>query len=211
MLKVAHLQCQRERRILFRDLTFSLGQGSCLQVYGRNGTGKSSLLKILAGLLIPESGEIEWCGRILQYSDFASLDPDYLKDLIYLGHQTGLKMDLTPIENLQWWLGIRGISKKESLHESRQILQSMGFQKWIELSTNRLSAGLQKRLALARLKCHSARLWILDEPLSSLDEESKLWFETLLENHLSKGGLAVVSSHVPLLSIPMMNISLDQS
>ncbi len=211
MLKVKHLQCTRDHQILFRDLTFSLKPGSCLQVYGRNGVGKSSLLRILAGLLKPCFGELEWDGRIVKFREFLSVTPDYQRDFIYIGHGLGLKMDLTPMENLQWWLGLRGVSmsgvsinSKNSKVKSEavtQALQTLGMERWLNTKSSCLSAGLAKRLALARLKVMPARLWILDEPCNSLDVETQRWFGDLLHGHLSCGGIAVVSSHTMMSEI----------
>lgn len=209
MLKVKHLQCTRNHQMLFRGLTFSLKPGSCLQVYGRNGVGKSSLLRILAGLHKPCFGELEWNGTVVKFREFLSRAPEYQKHFIYIGHGLGLKMDLTPIENLRWWLGLRGISvynrnnnnnknnenSKVSLQGIIQVLQTLGLERWQDAKTSCLSAGLVKRLALARLKILPAHLWILDEPCNSLDAETQHWFGDLLQDHLNFGGIAVISSH----------------
>lgn len=196
VLEFKDLVCERGQRVLFSGLTSRLGAGSFLTVLGANGSGKSSLLKILAGLLVPDAGSIFWEGKKIQ-----SPDPRFQKEIVYVGHKPALKLSLSPLENLRWWLGIC----KELIAEKKlqETLIALGLGKWMHRVCDELSAGVLKRVALARLCLMNAgmhaRLWILDEPLNSLDDNAREKFLYFLRMHLQRGGMAVVASHEKLL------------
>ena len=189
-LKVRQLECIRGDRLLFSGLDFELGSGELLHIRGANGSGKTSLLRILCGLSQPESGDIFWQGQPVRHQRI-----EFLKQLVYLGHHPGLKEDLTPMENL------RLVTK---LHNTRQdvnlekILSEAGLNRHLDQPTRSLSAGQRQRIALTRLLLQEAILWILDEPFTSLDHTGIAWVQHLLEQHLRRGGLVVLTSHQPV-------------
>ncbi len=172
---------------LFSDLSFVVDAGRALRLSGRNGAGKTTLLRILCGLTPPTAGDVRWCGEALQ-----RCYPDFVADLCYVGHVPGLKGDLNPVENLLFHTAGRaasGVSPEAAL--ARVGLPP----ECEETPCRRLSAGQQRRVALARLLLTRARLWILDEPFTALDPEGRGRVEALLGEHLRGGGLAVVTTH----------------
>ncbi len=193
MLKVDNLRCHRGHQILFSNLTFELPLGKGLIITGANGSGKSSLLRILAGLRAADAGKIQ-----------------RPSELIYLGHQPGFKLSLTALDNLIWWYGIQGITAGNNANENREIRENQKVQEIRKIQeklaslnlahlSNRpcwqLSAGQLQRFALSRLILRPASLWILDEPWNALDAEAKDWLEYLLLNHLKNKGMLVMASH----------------
>lgn len=189
-LEVRRLECVRGDRLLFRDLDFQLDEGELLHVQGANGCGKTSLLRILAGLSQPESGEIHWQGRPLRRQRLA-----FLRQMIYLGHHPGVKGELTPLENLRWIARLHNIRRGFDL---AGILAQAGLERHLETPARALSAGQRQRIALARLLLQEAILWILDEPFTSLDRTGIDWVHRLLDRHLERGGLVVLTSHQPV-------------
>jgi heme exporter protein A len=181
------LQCIRDDRVLFEDLSFRINLGEALVLEGRNGSGKTSLLRILCGIRLPESGEIHWDG-----ADIFKLGPEYREHIAYLGHKDGHKPDLTPLENLRIAQGL-GKSKDDiSLEEALDQVGLFGFE---DVPTRNMSAGQQRRLAIARLLVTDAKLWILDEPFTSLDRAAIEHMERLFEEHLERGGMAAMTTH----------------
>lgn len=201
MLSVSHLTCQRGERVLFRDLSFDLPAGQWLQVAGANGAGKTSLLRILAGLSEPVSGQVTWNGQALREDREA-----YHADLLYLGHQGALKEELTPVENLTLSLGMEGfppdaIRVTEALHR-------FGLQGRETLPARYLSAGQRRRVLLSRLLLRPAPLWILDEPFTALDVHAVATLCELIQNHLTTGGCAILTSHQTLSLPPGLSVTL---
>jgi heme exporter protein A len=186
-LSATALSCIRQDRLIFSGVDVSLSNGELLWVKGRNGAGKSSLLRILANLLKPVSGDITWDGTNI------SDDPEpYQKIFRYIGHQDGLKSALTPRENLSFWtryLGQNNLQEALSAFELSNIADN---------PVRILSAGQKKRTHLARLLTCPARLWILDEPISSLDVHYIDLFRQILANHLAAGGMALLATHQDL-------------
>lgn len=181
------LECIRDDRVLFSGLDFRFGAGQTLLLEGRNGSGKTSLLRILCGIRLPESGAVTWGGE-----DIFSLGPVYHENIAYVGHRDGLKLDLTPTENLVMARGLGSpnpdISPEDALHR----VDLFGFE---DVPTRNLSAGQQRRLALARLLVTRAQLWILDEPFTSLDVHGIELAEELFHEHISLGGMLAMTSH----------------
>ncbi|BCX88906.1 heme exporter protein A [Methylomarinovum tepidoasis] len=189
-LAVHELECIRGDRLLFSGLDFELHAGELLHVLGTNGSGKTSLLRILCGLLPAENGEIRWCGRPVAEQRAA-----YLQDLAYLGHHPGIKGELTPLENLHL---LRHLYRIRPDADPAALLTEAGLGRHLDVPARTLSAGQRQRIGLTRLRLQQARLWILDEPFTSLDVEGVAWVEGLLEAHLQTGGLAVLTSHQSL-------------
>ena len=191
MLEANTLGCVRGGRELFQNLSFSLAAGELLEVTGSNGSGKTSLLRMLCGLLPPTSGEILWQG-----SNISSLKEEYLGKLAYLGHANGIKTELSAWENLRIAGGLAGAhTSDEKLFIA---LGRMGLGGRAESPAKMLSQGQQRRLALARLLIGEKALWILDEPLAALDSAAVRLVQSVLGEHLKAGGLAVATTHQPL-------------
>ena len=196
MLQTHDLACVRGDRRLFRGLNLSLDRGQLLRVEGANGSGKTSLLRLLAGLGLPAAGEVHWQGRPIRRQREA-----YAQDLLYLGHLGGLKDELTPVENLQIEAGLSGLSRVDDAAIAEALAQ-WGLVRQTRLPLRVLSAGQKRRAVLARLSLSTARLWILDEPFNALDVDAVALLGRRLEAHVAGGGLAVVTSHMPLPIAP---------
>ena len=185
-LQASALECVRDDRVLFSELSFTLQAGQALLLEGRNGSGKTSLLRILCGIRLPDEGEISWNG-----TDINRLGPDYHVHTSYVGHRDGNKLDLTPLENLAMARAL-GRASDLTLQQALEKVELYGFE---DVPTRNLSAGQQRRLALARLLVTDAELWILDEPFTSLDVHGIELIEQLLDQHTSAGGMLAVTSH----------------
>jgi heme exporter protein A len=186
MLSASNLSCVRGDRSLFDGIDFEVGAGEWLHVRGANGCGKTSLLRLLAGLSKPAQGEIRWCGQ-------PANDDTYRGDLLFLGHHAAVKEDLTALENLQLASSLDG--EQLSRQEAVAALRRFGLQGREDLPVRFLSAGQKRRVLLARLVTRKARLWVLDEPFTALDTRAVQFLGTLIGEHLAGGGMAVVTSH----------------
>jgi len=186
-LTVEHLQCIRDDRVLFDDLNFGLSKGQLLQIEGRNGSGKTSLLRILCGLTLPTEGIVYWKNQ-----DIQEIKSNYWATLAYIGHANGVKAELTPIENLAM---AQALAAKPTSVDFVDALDQVGLYGFEDVPTRTLSAGQQRRVALARLLVSEAQLWILDEPFTALDKAAIGMIEDWLEAHISRGGMAVLTSH----------------
>ena len=185
------MECVRGDRRLFRDVSFSLTPGTLLQVTGPNGSGKTSLLRIVCGLAAPDSGEIRWHGAKIR-----SLAEEYSRSIAYIGHRIAVKEELNSLENLRISCGLAG---SELTHDqAQQALARVGLAGRENLPARFLSEGQRRRSALARLINCSAALWILDEVLASLDHAAVTLVESLIGEHLNKGGMAIVATHQEL-------------
>jgi heme exporter protein A len=187
-LQVDRLACVRGDRQLFSEVSFQLSAGEWMHLQGDNGTGKTSLMRILCGLAPAAAGEVRWAGQpILQSAD------TYRAEMLYLGHTLSLKDDLSALENLQFEAAVSG----ESLdaHRAQEVLGSLGLRGREHLPIRVLSQGQKRRVALARLLTSRARLWILDEPFVALDPGAVSQLVDLLGQHVSAGGMALYTSH----------------
>ncbi len=176
----------RAERLIFRDLSFAVEPGAALVLAGANGSGKSSLLRVLAGLLRPAAGRLLWDGQ----DALADLD-EHGRRVAYLGHQDAVKPGLTALENLRLPARLSGRS-------ITQALAAMGLEALADLPARMLSAGQKRRLALSRLCLSRAPIWLLDEPTLGLDTAAIGRFGDLLHAHRSAGGIVVAATHVPL-------------
>ena len=182
-----NLQCIKQDRELFAELNFEIQSHDVLFLTGSNGAGKTSLLRLLAGLSSPQAGEVQWNGM-----DITECREDYNESLLYLGHKLALNSALSAIENLRFWLGIQGISEAFNLY---QLLAQLGLAGFEDLPVAHLSAGQQKRVSLSRIWLKPSRLMILDEPFNALDKDSRERLETKLLEHTQAGGMLIITSH----------------
>lgn len=188
MLSATQLECVRGDRRLFSGVSFAVDPGALLHVEGRNGSGKTSLMRLLCGLSRPERGEIRWRGTLI-----SELGEEYRADVLYLGHSNGVKDELSALENLLASARIGGEPLDED--EARDALGALGLQGREDLPAKSLSQGQKRRVALARLKITRKPLWLLDEPVASLDRPAAEWFESMLATHLGRSGVVVLTTH----------------
>lgn len=189
MLQARQLECTRGSRRLFHDLSFELDAGQALRIGGENGSGKSSLLRMIASLSPVESGEIRWKGERI-----AALGEDYRRDLLFVGHANGTKDDLTSIENLRYALVLAGTRIDDGA--LRKVLEEQGLGAAVHLPARLLSQGQRRRAALCRLAfAQDKTLWVLDEPFAALDAASVGRVAAMLAAHVARGGVVVFTTH----------------
>ena len=188
MLTAQGLACVRGDRLLFKGLGVTLEAGSLLYVLGENGSGKSSLLRMLCGLLMPEQGEILWAGKSIK-----NHAEQYLPNLKYLGHLNGLKEDLTALENLQ--MGARIAGQAVTAAAALSALSAIGIARCANLPVRVLSQGQKRRVALAALWLSRSPLWILDEPFAALDVAATEVLAARISEHLAAGGMTFLTTH----------------
>ena len=189
MLEVTQITCVRGSRCLFDNLSFRLEAQQALRILGENGSGKTSLLRIVAGLAPAESGNIAWGGKSV-----GELGEDYRRQLAFLGHANGLKDDLTPLENLKLALALARIDAERDL--LRGALQRQGLDSAADLPVKVLSQGQKRRAALARLEfCAEKPLWLLDEPFAALDAAAVASFAVTMAKQLQRGGMVLFTTH----------------
>ena len=191
LLSVHDLACTRGERLLFKGMNFTVGSGELLLVQGGNGQGKTSLLRLLTGLSRPDQGEVRWRGELIQRQR-----DTYHAEMAYLGHANGVKADLNPIENLRFAEGLQG--RAFDAARATATLERLGLARCLDLPCRVLSFGQRRRVALAALLMATAKLWILDEPLTGLDAHAVALMEQLIRDHLAGGGLAVATTHQAL-------------
>jgi len=191
-LRLESVTCVRGGRTLFEELNLEIKPGSILRISGDNGTGKSSLLRILCGLFTPHAGKVFWG------SDPITEDRDQFHgELIYLGHIPALKADFSSIENLTSLalLGGQSISYEEAMNALREA----GLDRQAHRFIRTLSQGQKQRIALSRLLLPQPKsIWILDEPFNALDRDANRALQNLLINHVNRGGIVALSSHQDL-------------
>ena len=200
-LKAINLSCIRDDRILFSELNFQLTNGQVLLLEGRNGSGKTSLLRILCGFREPDAGEILWNNETID-------DSQYYADMAYIGHLDGIKKELTVLENLKISLAL-GQQGHYSIPEALNKVHLKGYD---DILVQALSAGQKRRLSLARLLITQNTLWILDEPFTSLDKQGIALIESLMIEHCNKGGMIVLTSHhdITLHNVNVLQINLSE-
>ncbi|MFC5609586.1 cytochrome c biogenesis heme-transporting ATPase CcmA [Variovorax soli] len=187
-LRAQGLSFSRGGRRVFEGVGFELHAGQLLQVLGANGSGKTSLLRVLGGLLPADEGELCWGGEPVR-----SGEPEFLQAVAYLGHANGIDADLSAAENLRFAARMAGVD--DSPARVTDALRAMGLDPASRAPVRTLSQGQRRRVALARLALLRRTLWLLDEPVSSLDAASGERFFAQLADHLRQGGMAVVATH----------------
>ncbi len=189
-LATVDLECIRGDRVLFSNLNIEIRPGKILQIEGRNGCGKTSLLRLLCGVMMPSEGEILWKG-----ANITRERADYYSDAAYLGHHNGIKGELTALENLHF---AQALSTPKSDSDLYSILARLSLSGFEDIPCRHLSAGQNRRVALARLLATETIVWILDEPFTALDRKGIAEIEKIFEEHVAAGGIIVLTTHHPL-------------
>jgi len=187
LLRAESLFCERDERVLFEDLDFTVSQGEIIQIEGPNGSGKTTLLRILSGLSGAYEGELFWKGEAI-----SSARIDFLSNLLYLGHKPGVKAILTPVENLRALMGMRQSITDKQIHEA---LKKVGLYGYEDTPCHNLSAGQHRRVSLARLYLSNDALWVLDEAFTAIDKAGVKALENLLEQRAEQGGTVILTTH----------------
>ncbi|MEO8202377.1 MAG: cytochrome c biogenesis heme-transporting ATPase CcmA [Betaproteobacteria bacterium] len=196
------LRCERGNRSIFSGLAFGLARGGLLEVRGPNGSGKTSLLRMVCGFLQPAAGRIEWDGQPV-----GSLGEEFRAHLAYVGHLNGIKEELVPAENLAFAARLAGLPADPG--EIASALRAFSLPAASRLPCRYLSQGQKRRLALARLGLSKSRdLWVLDEPFAALDAQGIDVVRSMLEQHLSGGGMVMLTTHqeVPIRGAAIQRI-----
>jgi heme exporter protein A len=183
-LAATGLSCIRDDRTLFEGLSFELFSGQALLLEGKNGSGKTSLLRILCRFREPDAGAISWCDESVNGSQ-------YFADMAYVGHLDGVKRELTVLENLKVSLALG----RPGQYSITQALTKVHLANYEDVLVQALSAGQKRRLSLARLLITQNIVWILDEPFTSLDKHGIALVESLMSEHCANGGMIVLTSH----------------
>ena len=188
-----NLACRRGARLVFAGVSFCLPAGGALVLTGANGSGKSSLLRLVGGLLAPAAGRLLWGGAPVA-ADIAA----HHSRLHYVGHQDAVKPAMTPREILSFWATLRGIDARAAAPALHDALAAFGLEAVADWPCRWLSAGLRRRLALARLLMAPATLWLLDEPTSALDDDSQARLERVIGAHRAAGGRVLLATHAAI-------------
>jgi len=194
LLTVDNVTVWRGDNLLLDDVCFSLNAGQVLQIRGANGSGKTTLLRIVCGVGFSDEGSVTWRGvPIARNTD------RFNAELLYLGHKPGIKAGLTPTENLRIFCTLSGLASSSDTDAAIDAaLNNLSLQSQAHLACRHLSAGQQRRVSLARLILQSASLWVLDEPLTSLDKAGLTWVENQISRHVNNGGAVLLTTHAPL-------------
>lgn len=198
MFCAENIVCERGEKIIFAGLGFCLQPGSLLLLKGANGSGKTSLIKILTGLIAPRSGQVMWDGKPIA-ENF-----DFRRELMFIGHKGGVKLDYTVEENIRFWARLYGT---EMLLGAAMDFYDLTPYK--DVPAAQLSAGWQRRVALARLIVVPCKLWLLDEPTNFLDEDAVILTANLIETRVTQGGIVVAASHIMNSGIAAHTLYMD--
>ena len=200
-LSATDLTLIRGERCLFTGLGFALDAGHLLLLEGQNGSGKTSLLRALTGMLDLETGEIRWNGEPIR-----QVRQSYFQSLVWMAHRVGLKADLTLVENLQFESALRPTANTDF----NAVLERLDIDRLKKLAIRSLSAGQQRRVALARVLLSAAPLWLMDEPFTNLDRDGRRLVTEILSQHLAAGGMCVMAAHQDVaIDAPTQKLVLD--
>ncbi|MGJ8692260.1 MAG: cytochrome c biogenesis heme-transporting ATPase CcmA [Thalassotalea sp.] len=189
LLRADNLSCIREERILFEALNFDIHAGDIVQIEGQNGAGKTSLLRILAGLSAPFAGKV-----LFESFDIKKCREEFHSRLTFIGHQPGIKGEMTAQENLAFYLSLHGLSPEDA----EATLEKVNLLAFEDSLASHLSAGQHRRIALARLWQSKTPIWILDEPFTAIDKQGVKNLEALFVTHAKNGGCVLLTSHQDL-------------
>jgi heme exporter protein A len=204
LLQASNLFCERDDRILFAGLDFIVAAGDLLQVKGSNGSGKTTLLRIICGLNDGYEGEIYWQGQPVERNREL-----FLASLLYIGHRNAVNKILSPRENLRWRCALHTRVEDAAIERALANVSLSGYE---DVPCRNLSAGQQQRVSLASLQISPARLWILDEPFTTLDVKGVKVLESLLADHVNAGGAVLVTTHHHLeVRCALRFLDLDQN
>jgi heme ABC exporter, ATP-binding protein CcmA len=199
LISTTNLTCIREERLLFDQLELAIFSSDIVQIEGPNGSGKTSLLRILAGLSQPYEGDVLYRGQLID-----NCKEEFHQNLLYLGHLSGVKGAMSAQENLRFNLALHGINNNDS--ETKSILSQVNLTGFEDSLASHLSAGQHRRISLARLYKSTARIWILDEPFTAIDKQGVHALEQLFKAHIAKGGCIILTTHQDLLSIKLEQV-----
>lgn len=200
MLEARELLCERDERTLFSGLSFTLNAGEWVQITGSNGAGKTTLLRLLTGLSRPDAGEVLWQGQPLH-----QVRDSYHQNLLWIGHQPGIKTRLTALENLHFY------HRDGDTAQCLEALAQAGLAGFEDIPVNQLSAGQQRRVALARLWLTRATLWILDEPFTAIDVNGVDRLTQRMAQHTEQGGILTTHQPLNVAESKIRRISLTQT
>ena len=186
ILEVTNISLSRAQNLVVRDLSFSVLGGEILQLSGSNGSGKTTILRALAGLIMPDNGRVARLGEKVGNITTSS------NSMVYIGHRHGLEENLSPLENLNF---LSQVSTPSPVRDGVSVLGTLGLKTSMHVPTARLSAGQKQRVSLARLLMFDAPLWLLDEPFTALDTRSKKQLESMIDAHLDRKGAVVLATH----------------
>lgn len=195
LLEARDITIWRGDNLLMDEVNVQVRSGSIIQIQGTNGSGKTTLLRALIGLAEFDEGEVFWMGQPFHKSRDA-----LYSELLYLGHKPGISPGLTPLENIQALCPELGTDAREQVED---ILAELAIADRIDLPSAALSAGQKRRIALARLRLQEARLWVLDEPLTSLDTNGYAWVREQIQRHVEAGGAVVFTTHQAISFEPL--------
>ncbi|MFT7558609.1 MAG: heme exporter protein A [Flavobacteriales bacterium] len=207
-LSIEQVSFEREDLPLFAQVSSSLQSGDIMQITGHNGCGKTTLLKIIAGILLPSSGSINFSGFSVDSYESKS-------SMLYLGHQIGIDLSLSPMENLEWYFSLNGRKGDLSCElpnssELMALLEKVGLKTYFDTPVYQLSAGQRRRVGLARLFYSKAPLWVLDEPFTSIDAAGVCSIEQCILRHAQRGGVVVLTSHQQWAEASVKLLDLEQ-
>ena len=202
MILANNITCKRGNRIIFRNLSFRIDDGIATIISGKNGSGKTSLLRILANLLKPKSGELIWKGK----SIYKNLD-DYYKQLTFVADKNSSKGNLSVVENMNFWKNL--YSSSISYEGFMKLLDSLNLSLFVNELVYKLSSGQKRKLELTRLIIEERNLWILDEPFLGLDQDTINIIGQTITDHLMQKGSVILSSHIPVSISSKKYIDLD--
>ncbi|MFK8078955.1 MAG: cytochrome c biogenesis heme-transporting ATPase CcmA [Granulosicoccus sp.] len=195
LLEARGMTIWRGDNLLMDEIDVEVRAGSITQIQGTNGSGKTTLLRAIIGLAEFDEGEVFWCGQ-----PFHKARDALYAELVYLGHKPGISPGLTPLENIKALCPELGTDCRDAVES---VLAELSIADRIDLPSAALSAGQKRRIALARLRLQSARLWVLDEPLTSLDTNGYDWVRGEIQGHVGRGGAVVFTTHQALSFDPL--------